>query len=99
MERKLFTDRHSERREMKETSKRLGEVNGAKGEESLESYDYVHPLGILTLVLDHTHKELFMVSFTPCMNIDSTKVTSIDWYFKDGKFTGWGTGQEGWKKH
>ncbi|MGA2159137.1 MAG: hypothetical protein ABSG90_07945 [Dehalococcoidia bacterium] len=64
---------------------------------STESFQYLHPLGILTIVLDHTAKETVMISFTPCKNINYLETKSIDWFFKDGKCTGYGTGQKGHK--
>ncbi|MCI2425225.1 hypothetical protein LM599_04350 [Candidatus Acetothermia bacterium] len=63
----------------------------------LEPYDYMSPMGTLTIVLDHSSKEIFMVSFTPLKSLNPQEVTSIDWYFKDGAQTGWGIGQKGWK--
>jgi hypothetical protein len=75
---------------------RLKNVKQKKFE--LEPYNYASPLGLLTIVLDHSSKEIFMVSFTPCEIIDPAKAMSIDWYFRDGAQTGWGIGQKGWKQ-
>lgn len=67
-------------------------------ENTCESFEYKHPLGFLTLLLDHKNRELVMVSFTPCEDIKAKEITSIDWYFKNGKSVGTGTGQKGWKE-
>lgn len=72
-------------------------IEKTEQDQNIEVFDYLHPLGVLTMVFDHTAKELVMVSFTPNEDIRHEEVKSVDWFFKGGENTGWGTGQNGWE--